>query len=605
MKTHSTLFDILKYRATESPDGIALISEMRNWSFEELFEDTQKIAHLLREKCHKKSHFPYLAKPDIKVGIIMENGPYLSLSILAATLVGTAIPINPNFKEAELNDSIKRLEVDVLIMDLHQQQAVEVPRRIPYFIINDLKLEALPQPSTPFNHPPKANHIALKLMTSGSTGKPKIVPLSHKNICASAQDIVTSLSLSASDVCLSMWELYHIGGLVDLLLAPILSGGAVISTSGFNTETFFHIISQQKVTWFQAVPTSLNEIIFVIQKEKKGFAHKMRLIRSVAAHLPPSVAEELQNTFKTPIIQTFGMTEAGPLITSTSLSKEKNKPGSLGQSGSTQICILTEDNKKCATGEIGEIAIRGDNVFSGYHREHKQDEESTRENAKRFHRGWFLTGDRGSLDSEGYLFLEGRSKELINRGGEKINPTEVEAVIRNYPNIRDVAIFSVPHKTLGEDSVAAVTLDSQTDTAFNEDSLKQYIGSNLADFKVPQRIITLTEFPKTPVGKIDRIQLAEHYSQSSVSSQGSETASPIEQEILDIWRNELDLENIGLDDNFFILGGDSLSGMRLLTAIEKFHQKQLSPSILIEGPTPRQMAAALLTSKQDATLERR
>jgi acyl-CoA synthetase (AMP-forming)/AMP-acid ligase II len=267
---------------------------------------------------------------------------------------------------------------------------------------------------------PAPDDVALVLLTSGSTGRAKSVPLTHRNVCASARDVAASMSLGSSDRCLAMWEQYHVGGLVDLLLAPLVSGGVVICTPGFRTDEALRLLAEARPTWFQVVPTTLGDLVAQVRRDGRGRpGGSLRLLRSVAAALPPRLMAEAEETFSVPVLQTFGMTEAGPLITSTLPPPAPRKPGSVGRSCGCEIRIVDSGWVALPPGQTGQVAIRGPNVFSGY-------EDDAAANAAQFRDGWFLTGDLGRLDPEGDLFLVGRLKQLINRGGEKVNPQEVD-----------------------------------------------------------------------------------------------------------------------------------------------------------------------------------
>ncbi|MFN4874303.1 MAG: non-ribosomal peptide synthetase [Akkermansiaceae bacterium] len=595
----ATIVQILSQRAAQSPDGLAMKSmDGVSWTFKEMEHKVYSIASYLRAK--SSGYHPLIQKlmPSIasrpgkhssgkRFAIVMPNGPMLSLAILGASYVGTAMPLNPIYHLAEFRMYLKRLKADFLVVENEHSLAEIAANDLSIPIIRISEVDFKRSTGAPFK--PDQHDIALILMTSGSTGKPKSVPLSHRNLCISAAEVADSLYLTESDVCLSMWELYHIGGLVDLLLSPVLSGGTIICTSGFNSDLFFQILKDHKPTWFQCVPTALHEIISLASREKIDTKnHHLRVLRLVASRLPEDLHIVTEEKFGVPVLQTFGMTEAGPLITSTGLPPATRKFGSVGPTLGTEIRILDSNNQEVAMGETGEIAIRGENVFLGY-----EDEEE--ENKKRFKDGWFLTGDLGFLDEDQHLFLAGRSKELINRGGEKINPMEVEDVLRRHFAVKDVAAFSIEHRTLGEDVGAAVILKQGMTCTENE--LKALAAEQVAAFKVPQRIMFVDEFPLTAIGKVDRLALVSIAAKRHAEEAEALPTDQIEQKIAEIWKREMNLESIGLDENFFSAGGDSLMGVRLLLEVEKWLGKQPPDELLYGISTVREMAEIIKRHK--------
>jgi len=565
--------DILRQRAMLTPNKTAIQSiSGDSWTFEELEKSTSQIACYIRDE-----------SGGGRIGIVMSNGPDLTLTILAATYAGIAMPLNPAHSQSEFMDYFQRLNISCLIVDSAQSKAAAAAKELSIRILRPTPNAG--RSANKFEFSPAHSDIALILMTSGSTGKPKLVPLSHQNLCVSAAQVAESVKLTESDICLSMWELFHIGGLVDLLLAPILSGGMIISTPGIQTDLFFQLVSQFQPTWFQAVPTTLHAILAeTTQRQYSASDHRLRFIRSVAAKLPDELKSQIEEEFSVPVIQTFGMTEAGPLITSTHLPPVPSKPDSVGTSCGTDIRVLGPKLEPLSTGNEGEIAIRGDNVFAGY-------EGDSEENRERFIDGWFLTGDLGRLDQDGHLFLTGRAKQLINRGGEKINPLEVEGILKKHSAVRDAAAFSVEHRTLGEDIAAAVILESNQ--SHSESDLRAYVSNHLAAFKLPQRILFLNTFPMTSIGKLDRPELARIANQKAKPTAEATDASKMELELAKLWEREMNVESIDIDDNFFAAGGDSLMGLRLLTAVEKWHGAAIPEAMMRGISTVREMAQLL------------
>lgn len=565
-----TIPSILRHKATHSEISMAMRSVTgESWTFGDMAHAAFGIAEKLRA---------HSVRP--RYGIVMANGPLFTLSILGATCAGTAVPLNPAYQRDEFIRYFRRLRASCVLVDCHRPEAESAAQELSIPVIRITGTEC--GDFTKTGNDPDPNQTALVLMTSGSTGEPKLVPLSHRNLCVSAAQVAESVGLTESDVCLSMWELHHIGGLVDLLLAPIISGGSIIATPGFNTALFFRCLREFQPTWFQAVPTALHDMMSAWKKyEMPTPDHSLRFLRSVAAKLPENLQVQLEDAFHVPVIQTFGMTEAGPLITSTRLPPAVSKRGSVGTSCGNEIRVLGGSGRELPAGEQGEIAIRGENVFAGY-------EGEDEENRARFRNGWFLTGDLGFLDEDGHLYLTGRSKQLINRGGEKINPLEVESTLSEHPQVAEAAAFAVEHRSLGEDVAAAVVLKpGATCTAAD---LKSFVMERLASFKVPHQILFLDRLPLTGIGKLNRPELANIAKASQNQPASHAQANAIERRLSKIWAKEMNLDSIGIDEKFFVAGGDSLVGVRVLVAVEKWLGNPLPPELITGFSTIRDMA---------------
>ena len=343
--------------------------------------------------------------------------------------------------------------------------------------------------------------VALVLHTSGTTSRPKIVPLSQRNVCASACNIRDILSLTPADRGLSIMPLFHIHGLIGSVLSTLCAGGSVFCTPGFNALKFFAWMDEAKPTWYTAVPTMHQAILTRAANNREVIArHPLRFIRSSSSSLPPQVLHELERVFNAPVLESYGMTEASHQMTSNPLPPRPHKPGTVGIAAGLEVAIMDENGKLLGPDATGEVVIRGPNVTNGY-------ENNPQANAEGFTNGWFRTGDQGVLDAEGYLTITGRLKEIINRGGEKISPREVDEVLMDHPAIQQVVTFAMPHPKLGEDVAAAVVLREGKST--NEKEIREFAAKRLADFKVPRKILILEEIPKGATGKLQRIGLAQ------------------------------------------------------------------------------------------------
>lgn len=572
------VFSLLKYQSEKFPDAVAIQAlNGAAISYAELAHRVESMVLGLRG---------HGVAAGSRVAIVLPNGLDMALALLGVSSAAIAIPLNPVYKEPEYEAYFSETEADFLLAlegGYHPAKAVAEKLGIQVLELPEggyLK-SAITQTGT-FVEPPSPENVAMVLLTSGSTGRPKRVPLTHHNLCTSAGHVRESLSLSRHDCCLSMWEQYHIGGLVDLLLAPLSSGGKVICAGSFDAGRFYEILREHSPTWFQGVPITLREL--VLYGKSCGDAPmqiSLRFIRSVAAPLAPSLMGEIEEYFGVPVIQTFGMTEASPLITTNLLPPNLRKPGSAGKTCGPEVAIMDDKGRQMSSGKLGEVAVRGENIFSGY-------ESNPEANAEAFRDGWFHTGDTGYLDEDGYLYLVGRIKEMINRGGEKIAPVEVDDVIKLHPAVMDAAVFPVQHETLGEDVAVAVVLKQGQQLSRRD--LLDFAGRHLAHFKVPRNVYFVNQIPRTSNGKIQRFKLAgisAEFGPAQSDAVGGYAAAEgaVEKELAKIWARILKIDRIGLHDDFFDLGGDSLKAASFINELHKKWGGEVYVTALFDAPT--------------------
>ena len=346
----------------------------------------------------------------------------------------------------------------------------------------------------------QAGDVALLLHTSGTTSRPKLVPLTQRNVVASARSIRATLGLVAEDRGLNIMPLFHIHGLMAGLLAPLAAGSQVFCTPGFNALKFFGWMNEARPTWYTAVPTMHQTILGRASHNREVIgANPLRFVRSSSSSMPPQVIAELEATFQAPLIEAYGMTEASHQMASNPLPPGKRIPGTVGLAAGPEVAIMNEQGDLLPPGQTGEIVIRGENVTPGY-------EKNPAANAEAFNNGWFRTGDQGIMSAEGYITITGRLKEIINRGGEKISPREVDEVLMDHPAILQVVTFAFPHERLGEDVAAAIVL--RDGASLTEKEVREFAARRLADFKVPRKVRFVAEIPKGATGKLQRIGLA-------------------------------------------------------------------------------------------------
>ena len=448
---------------------------------------------------------------DDRVAIVLPNGPEMAAAFVAIGAVATTAPLNPAYRAEEFEFYLGDLKARALVLDQAGHPAAEeAAAKLGLPILRLHVEEAAPAGeftligttvgTTKRPGPAQVEDIALVLHTSGTTSRPKIVPLSQKNVVASAHHISATLSLAPDDSCLNIMPLFHIHGLIAAVLSSLAAGASITCTPGFNALKFFGWLDDTAPSWYTAVPTMHQAILARAGRNQDSLAKaKLRFVRSSSSSLPPQVMSELEATFACPVIEAYGMTEAAHQMASNPLPPRARKAGSVGIAAGPDIAIMGTDGEILKPDAVGEIVIRGPNVTLGY-------ESNPKANDEAFAHGWFHTGDQGTMDSEGYIRLTGRLKEIINRGGEKISPREVDEVLMDHPAVQQVVTFAMPHDKLGEEVAAAVVLREGTQASERE--IRDFAAGRLADFKVPRKLIFLEEIPKGATGKLQRIGLA-------------------------------------------------------------------------------------------------
>ncbi len=451
-----------------------------------------------------------IGKAD-RVTVVMPDGAETAVTFLAVAAAATAAPLNPAYKREEFSYYLTDLGAKALIVLEDDETVARDAARslsIPVLTVRSnregapsIELVAAREAAPVTDEDTGASDTALVLHTSGTTSKPKIVPLTQRNLTTSARNIAATLALTPTDCGLLIMPLFHIHGLVGALLSAIASGGSVFCGTGFNALKVFGWLEEADATWYSAVPTMHQAILGRTARNNEIVSKsRLRFIRSSSAPMPPAVIRELEGTFRCPVIESYGMTEASHQMASNPLPPHVRKPGSVGLAAGPKIAIMGEDGRILVAGAIGEIVIAGENVTAGY-------ENRPEANIEAFRGGWFRTGDLGVMDVDGYLTISGRLKEIINRGGEKISPREVDDILTDHPAVAQALTFGVPSSRLGEEVGAAIVL--REGAALTEAEIRSYAGERLAAFKVPRHIVFLDEIPKGPTGKLQRIGLAE------------------------------------------------------------------------------------------------
>jgi len=530
-----------------------------------------------------------------RVGIVLPGGPEIATACLAAAAVSIATPINPDFKQAEYETVLARLAPKLLLTLAGGQHPVRAAARTLGIPVVDVvvregaaagvfELAAAPGHTLApvATGLAQADDVALVLQTSGTTSVPKTVPLTQRNLVASAGNLARSLELGAADRCLHFLPMFHIGGLVDVLIAPLLVGGSTFIAPSFSSAEFYRDLETFQPTWTQAVPVMLQEILNTADAHADAVAkHQLRFVRSVSAPLPPVLMEAFEKRFKLPVIEIFGMTETAGVITSNRLPPGKRIAGCVGASAGMEVRVVDGRNQPLPAHQIGEVVVRGENLMAGY-------DADPKENERLFSDAGFRTGDLGYLDEDGYLFLTGRVKDMINRGGEKVSPHEVDQLLLSHPAVADAASFAVPHPTLGEDVGAVLVL--REGAAATQQDVTAFLRDRLAFFKIPRVMHFVDAIPRGANGKLQRAVLTEKFGKAAAVQAAGRSSfvapqDPVGKLIAAMWQDILKVDAVGMDDDFFALGGESLKAASFINALQQKWGDTIYVSSVFDAPT--------------------
>lgn len=443
------------------------------------------------------------------VALVLENGPHMAAAFACVASAAAAAPLHPGLREHEFRDSLDSLRAKALIVGSGDESAAAAAAsglEIPILQLERMTASGgfrLPRGSGPKpvrTGPATSDDPGLLLHTSGTTARPKLVPLTHANLTASARNIAATLQLVPGDTCLNVMPLFHIHGLVGALLSSLCAGAEMVATPGFQALRFFHWLDSLRPTWYSAVPTMHQAIVQRAARNRARLARaRLRLIRSSSAALAPTVLASLEDAFASPVIESYGMTEAAHQMTSNPLPPGERKAGTVGIAAGPEAAVMDVSGQILNSLEIGEIVVRGANIMDGY-------VDNPEANTAAFSGGWFRTGDQGFRDADGFFTITGRLKELINRGGEKISPREIDEALLEHPSVAQAVAFAVPHAKLGEEIAAAVVL--QDGASLTQRQLREFAAERLAGYKVPRQVLFLDGIPKGPSGKLKRVGLA-------------------------------------------------------------------------------------------------
>jgi acyl-CoA synthetase (AMP-forming)/AMP-acid ligase II len=438
-----------------------------------------------------------------RVGIVLPNGAEVLIAFLGAAIAATAAPLNPNYTTEEFRFYLDDTQARTLILPKGGAQAARQAAQLGTTIVEvaldgagEFALECDAPKAGKTATAPDGDDVALVLHTSGTTSRPKRVPLLHRNLFASIDNIVKTYALSSSDVSLCVMPLFHVHGLLASSLATLRSGGTIVVPNRFNPLGFWPLLADHRVTWYSAVPT-IHQLVLARGGTRASTANNLRFVRSCSSALAPATMQQLEERLGVPVLEAYGMTEASHQMTSNPLPPDRRQPGSVGRGTGVRVAVMDESGALLTAGTQGEVVIQGPNVTSGY-------ENNPEANAASFTNGWFRTGDLGIMDQDGYLTLLGRIKELIVRGGEKISPREIDKVLLQHPSVSEAVAFGQPHAVWGEEVAVAVVLREEA----TEADLLRFCRIHLADFKVPKKVYIVDSIPRTATGKVQRRHVA-------------------------------------------------------------------------------------------------
>lgn len=595
-KIFADIGGLLDFHARKTPAAPALLAPGRPvLNYGGIGERTQDLVRTLRGLG---------IAPADRIAVALPRGADNALALIAVASSCACVPVNPDLTADELQRYFSELKLTALVTRADTNSAArDVAKALDIAVIDFVPGSQDDLGGCTFVGPAvgpasssgasRGDDDAFILLTSGTAARPKMVPLTHRNVCLSAYNAGRVLSLASHDRLLNVLPLFHAHGLISGLLTALAAGSSVICTEGFDASSFFGWMRQLQPTWYTAVPT-IHRALLTAAEANPDLARSssLRVIRSASASLAPAILDGLEATFGVPVLETYGMTEAASQIAANPF--ELRKVGSVGRAAGPEIAIMDEAGRALSSGEHGEIMLRGPNMSRGYY----NDEAATQ---AAFRNGWFRTGDLGYLDADGYLFIVGRIKDVINRGGQKISPLEVEEVLLSHPAVLEAGVFAVPHQKLGENVAAIVVLRPNSEAT--SDQLRQFARKRLAAYKVPSLIRSVATLPKGASGKVKRNALAELI--ATVGGGEEEARLPhnaLETELAGIWANLLELPQVGSDQDVFALGADSLAVTQMRSRLRERFKVDFSFEDVFDCATAAALAARIETAATQTML---
>jgi acyl-CoA synthetase (AMP-forming)/AMP-acid ligase II len=574
-----TIGAVIRAYAELRPKQSALVgSEFSPVSYRMLQDEIDKTRASLRQAGFGR---------DARIAIAISNSAQAALTIIAISCSAAAVPLDPKLTVAEVERCLLALRPNAVVVLRNSKSTARTAaeqRGFPIieasFMQEDgfgLQLAAPKIGSALLFDDPDPMAPAFILHTSGTTADPNLVPYSHRNLLAVTERLQTWFELTPQDRCLNVSPVYYSHALTTTVLPPLLTGGSVgfpANTTNVDISEWFDDLSP---TWYSAGPT-LHLSVLEKFEQRPDARHSLRFISSAGASLARDIHERMQGRLGVPVLEHYGSSETAQ-IASNRPPPGPSKPGTCGVPWPDIVTIVGDDGRRLPPGGRGEILVRGPSVTSGYL-------NAPELNRSAFVDGWFRTGDVGSIDEEGFLILHGRQKELINRGGEKIAPPEIDQALMQHPAVAQAAAYAVPHPRLGEDVAAAIVL--RPGSRVTPAELREFLGTQLATYKIPRRIDIVDQLPKGITGKVQRKRLTENA--PATPKEPAITEDRLHAELVRLWRRILKIESISIDDDFFEKGGDSLLAMDVNLELQRITGKAMPESILFDAPTIRELS---------------
>jgi acyl-CoA synthetase (AMP-forming)/AMP-acid ligase II/thioesterase domain-containing protein/acyl carrier protein len=583
-----TIGAVIDDHARRAPDRPAILTEtMGSMSYQSLVSHIAKTRDTFRNAGIGSAG---------RIGIALPSGAEAAIATIATAAHATCVLFHPDAPRDDIVRELDRLPLDAMILPESKTSAawdVLQDSRTALFAVHPgedsfdrfgVRCVRPGRSAAASIDDPEAGAEALVLRTSATTGLPKLVPVTHANMMEQARKMSRWIGVSATDRAACILPTYYAQGCQTGVLIPLLLGGSVVIPDAGRFDRRGDWLEYLAPTWFSAGPTFLLGLLDALERRgDKAPSHALRFVLSSSAHLPQPVREKVETTLGVPVLEFYGMTEGG-MMAANPPPPMRRKPGTAGRAPAAELIVRNAEENDANPGEPGAIFIRGPSVMPGYITDGGPLRTGLQE-------GWLPTGDIGSIDEDGFLTIHGRLEEFINRGGEKISPLEVEAAMLKHPDVREAAAFALPHPRLGENVAMAVVLKQGASATASD--LRRHIRPLLPSFKLPQRIEIVDTLPKGNTGKVLRRALREAV--ESRERRRAEPESPLEIQIAEIWKRILKTDKIGIDDDFFEAGGDSLIAEQMLLEVEAVVGYPFPVSTLSDASTIRALAQLALS----------
>lgn len=581
----STISGLLGASIRDHPDAVAIVTPGRpNLTYAALGRMLDTISDRLAGAGFGR---------DTRVGVALPDGPELAVALLAVCSVATCAPLNADLDEAALVRLLHSMRIDALIVAKDPVSSVlRAARRagVPLIALHCSAwgpdgVDLVPERArgSAAVEKPLANDVGFLMHTSGTTGAPKIVPWKQWSVAEAARNRIELSGTDGADRCLVALPLHSSAG-IRRMLSALLTGGSIICAGALTADATVDLLESLAPTQYFAPPASHIALLEAFERRTPRPRHCMKALWSGTTELPDAICARLERTFGVPIIVGYGTTESG-CVAHAPLPPARAPAGSVGRAVNVELGIMDDAGQFLGHEKAGEIVVRGPEVFDGY----ENDEDANR---AAFRDGWFRTGDIGHIDRDGFVYLLGRQTDIINRGGMKVAPSEVESALARHPKVIEAAAFAIAHPTLGQDLAAAVVLRD----AVSESELRRFLRARLASFKIPTRIVNVAQLPRGASGKLARGELAALVT-ATVGRGNEPPVGREETEIARIFADVLKVPIVSRRDNFFDLGGDSLSAMNALAAVDAVLGVSVRLEVLFDYPTVSEFTAAIAERK--------